>query len=492
MGPRHRAALEAAERYADGLLSETEFQEAMEPIFDLRMALPIPFGNGWGPAEHLTAILVNLGGGEDAGFVAREAAFGVARLAAGQESPKGRVGVVEAERAAQCDLLRDVIGSPFFPFEFDPAWLSGKGQPVVELARALERDGRLGNLTVLARALTRAGCSDRAVLKHCCQQETHVRGCWVVDALLGRESALRMGLTTEAHWRTCADPEPLLDFLMDKGSKRKWRLFAVACCRRVQHLMRDERSRQVIEIAARYIEGSVPEEEMRAALGLARDAHKAAEIAKGCAERESEYDDLTPKYAAALSDACAAQAPLGIFCRDGWGADAGTCSDEVFGRIPSHICAADAAGLRTVADLGHGRTFSALALQAAGNAAERQAQCELIRDLFGDCFGPPWDQGCWLSWRSPSSFPPRSGLQWCLLPTRVSADIRPEWLTWNEGVVVRLAQSIYHNEAFDRLAFLGDVLEDAGCTNLDILNHCRQPRKHARGCWVLDAILARE
>jgi hypothetical protein len=40
-------------------------------------------------------------------------------------------------------------------------------------------------------------------------------------------------------------------------------------------------------------------------------------------------------------------------------------------------------------------------------------------------------------------------------------------------------------KAFDRMPILADALQDAGCDNHDILNHCRHPSEHVRGCWVL-------
>jgi hypothetical protein len=43
--------------------------------------------------------------------------------------------------------------------------------------------------------------------------------------------------------------------------------------------------------------------------------------------------------------------------------------------------------------------------------------------------------------------------------------------------------------AFERLPILADALQDAGCENADILDHCRGPGPHARGCWVVDLIL---
>jgi hypothetical protein len=67
----------------------------------------------------------------------------------------------------------------------------------------------------------------------------------------------------------------------------------------------------------------------------------------------------------------------------------------------------------------------------------------------------------------------------------------PTWLRWNNGIVASLAKSIYDEKAFDRMTILADALEEAGCTNDDILNHCRQPGEHVRGCWVVDLILGK-
>ena len=55
-----------------------------------------------------------------------------------------------------------------------------------------------------------------------------------------------------------------------------------------------------------------------------------------------------------------------------------------------------------------------------------------------------------------------------------------------------MAQSIYDDRAFDRLPILADALEDAGCDKADILNHCRQPGEHVRGCWVVDLVLGKD
>jgi hypothetical protein len=65
-------------------------------------------------------------------------------------------------------------------------------------------------------------------------------------------------------------------------------------------------------------------------------------------------------------------------------------------------------------------------------------------------------------------------------------------LEWNELTVVKLAQRIYENRAFDLLPILADALEEAGCTDADILNHCRLIGEHVRGCWVVDLILGKQ
>jgi hypothetical protein len=55
-----------------------------------------------------------------------------------------------------------------------------------------------------------------------------------------------------------------------------------------------------------------------------------------------------------------------------------------------------------------------------------------------------------------------------------------------------LAQAIYDEGAFDRLPVLADALEETGCTNADILGHCRGPGPHVRGCWVVDLLLGKK
>jgi hypothetical protein len=61
--------------------------------------------------------------------------------------------------------------------------------------------------------------------------------------------------------------------------------------------------------------------------------------------------------------------------------------------------------------------------------------------------------------------------------------------TWRSPAVVQLAQSISNERAYDRLPILADALEESGCTDPNVLHHCRQKRDHVRDCWVVNMIL---
>jgi hypothetical protein len=86
--------------------------------------------------------------------------------------------------------------------------------------------------------------------------------------------------------------------------------------------------------------------------------------------------------------------------------------------------------------------------------AQRIAQAALLRCIFGNPFRP--------------------------------APFNPAWRT---PTTLALAQAIYDHRRFEDLPILADTLEEAGCTNGDLLGHCRQPGEHVRGCWVVDSIL---
>jgi hypothetical protein len=81
-------------------------------------------------------------------------------------------------------LLRDVIGNPYRPVKFKPGWRS---PTAVALARDLYESRDFSAMPVLGDALEEAGCDNADVLAHCRGPKVfHVRGCWVVDLILGK------------------------------------------------------------------------------------------------------------------------------------------------------------------------------------------------------------------------------------------------------------------------------------------------------------------
>ncbi len=312
---------------------------------------------------------------------------------------------------------------------------------------------------------------------------------------MGRDSAVRAGLMTEADWQTSADLEALQHFLLEKGSVRKWRLFAVACCRRIDRLITDPRSRRAVEVAARYADGACTKEELEAAERAAKDAEDETGLAAYKAEAAAEFC-VTPVYAAACCRHSAAAAARESACRDPRQSDAEPGSYEAKRWAPINESTAAAVsrhvyanfkGLQGDAAWGQARR----AAESAG-AEELEAQCQLLRDLFGEHLGPLDDKGEWLPYKSNKRIPILYAEQWCQLPTPRVLVLPPECLTLNDAAVVKFARSIYDKEAFDRLPLLADLLAEAGCADAAILAHCREPGLHVKGCWVVDLLIGRE
>jgi hypothetical protein len=82
-------------------------------------------------------------------------------------------------------IIRDIFDNGFdFGIAADPSWLTS---PVVDLARTMYDSRDFGSMPILADALEEAGCDNADVLAHCRGPGPHVRGCWVVDLLIGKE-----------------------------------------------------------------------------------------------------------------------------------------------------------------------------------------------------------------------------------------------------------------------------------------------------------------
>jgi hypothetical protein len=62
---------------------------------------------------------------------------------------------------------------------------------------------------------------------------------------------------------------------------------------------------------------------------------------------------------------------------------------------------------------------------------------------------------------------------------------------WRTSTAVALAREMYQSRDFGAMPILADALQDAGCDSADILDHCRGPGPHVRGCWVIDLVLGK-
>jgi hypothetical protein len=80
--------------------------------------------------------------------------------------------------------LHDIFGNPFRPVTFDPAWRTATA---IGVAQTMYDTRDFGAMPILADALEDAGCEQAEILSHCRGDGPHVRGCWVVDLVLGKE-----------------------------------------------------------------------------------------------------------------------------------------------------------------------------------------------------------------------------------------------------------------------------------------------------------------
>jgi hypothetical protein len=98
--------------------------------------------------------------------------------------PAGLEGGTKEERAIQAVILRDIFGNPFRPVALNSSW---RASAAVGLARTMYESRDFAAMPILADALEEAGCDSPDMLAHCRDPNgVHVRGCWVVDLVLGK------------------------------------------------------------------------------------------------------------------------------------------------------------------------------------------------------------------------------------------------------------------------------------------------------------------
>ena len=93
-------------------------------------------------------------------------------------------GKAQGERSLS-QLVRDIFGNPFRPITFDPAW---RTSDVMLLGNGIYAERAFDRMPILADALQDAGCDSDDLLNHLRDANaTHVRGCWALDLVLGKE-----------------------------------------------------------------------------------------------------------------------------------------------------------------------------------------------------------------------------------------------------------------------------------------------------------------
>jgi hypothetical protein len=184
---RSRTAVEVAERFADGLVSaealRTAYQAAYDAVDDC-VGLH-PFSEDQAIAAYLSAaanvdeIDLETDATEQDGVALHAAGYAIDKSLSESDLPHA----VSQTGRWQAILLRDIFGNPFRPATFSPEWLTST---VTALARQMYESRDFSSMPILADALEDAGCDNADILAHCSEPGSHVRGCWVVDAVLGK------------------------------------------------------------------------------------------------------------------------------------------------------------------------------------------------------------------------------------------------------------------------------------------------------------------
>jgi len=183
--PGCRLAVEAVEQYADGGLDKPAYLREAHAYDRIRrarfpMAAPMPEDRAWNAIDCAVHRRWEL---EHDDYFAQQRCR-LAAVAAGDAARSAAAGEARIQAAA----LRDILANPFRAAPaVDPSWLAWNGGAVAKLAAAIYDGRRFADLPILADALEDAGCADATILAHCRGRDEHVRGCWVVDLLTGRQ-----------------------------------------------------------------------------------------------------------------------------------------------------------------------------------------------------------------------------------------------------------------------------------------------------------------
>lgn len=232
-------------------------------------------------------------------------------------------------------------------------------------------------------------------------------------------------------------------------SERKLMLFGCACCRRQWHLFDNDACRAAVETTERFVDGLCGEPDLCNARAAVDDLP---------ADFRPHRWAHNIKFAAsftALNDAAASR--FGLPCGEYDDIHAQLKSD-VAGNVGVALHRPNDQEVELAEEARRSGDWSKVDFSRFQETvdSENAAQCELLRDIVGNPFR---------------------------LTHAIPVPVTP--------AVRSLASIIYSSRAFERMPELADSLEQAGCTDADLLAHCRGPGPHVRGCWVVDLILGK-
>jgi hypothetical protein len=238
----------------------------------------------------------------------------------------------------------------------------------------------------------------------------------------------------------------LINYVDTVFTTRQTQLYALACARQAQYLLTDERSTKALNTIERYIENMATDEEMYRAWLAASDVSWDAWTPRQNTPNSDHYSAITGS-----EDEPAAHAAASV-----------AFASNVIVILPDKDFSGDTVKYFSAASALRAEYCSELALQK-DNVWKRSIYplnyAHLIRDIC------PFDHK---------------------IPT-----IPKAWLTWNDAIVPKIASEIYQDKTWSSMPILADALEDAGCDNVEILQHLREGGVHIRGCWAIDALMGR-
>jgi hypothetical protein len=271
-----------------------------------------------------------------------------------------------------------------------------------------------------------------------------------------------MKAMTEKEWFNSVDVDTMLAFVAGREapagavlplvpmSERKLRLFLVGSCRRHWHRFEDLECRQAIEVAERFADGEASQEQRKFQEENTR-ALRNQWIEEALAGNRSKKMLIWAIQIASMVN---------------WTFDFMTRRHRRYGAPPTYIpikledrriwadqIPREIVGIIELVAHESNRTESK---SQKMQKAEKTAQVHLLRCIVGNPFRLP--------------------------------NIDPAWFNLN---VNSIADRIYSERDFALLPILADALEEAGCNNQEMLQHCRQSTEHARGCWVVDLVLGK-